>query len=412
MKKQLLKIGVIIIIFCSLLGANSVSASIITPNVSAKSAILIDDKSGQIVASKNENQRFPIASISKLILIYMVEKEIQLGKIDRNTQYVVPNNIVNFSHNMSVANAPMNSNEKYTVQDLENAALLPSSNSAAIELANILCGSQKKYYIEAEEQLRQWGIDNVKIVSASGLKDGDLAQFNDPNTDDNTENMLSAKEVAIIANHLIDEYPNILEITKKKQIFFPKIGIHKSVLNSTDKLLNGSEYKFTGLKTGTTPRDGGNFVGITNLLGRRVITVVLNSPVDNNKFTDTVSMLRQTELNTKLYNLENEKVNLINADTKEGSVTLFPSGDSTIFVKNDSGKEELRSKLNFKGNLPFKKGQIIAVRKYQFENEYLNDNIFSNYDFKYKAQRNVGKTNFFVRTWRNLFENKKWNSIF
>jgi D-alanyl-D-alanine carboxypeptidase (penicillin-binding protein 5/6) len=282
--------------FGTILNLNSISAALVTPTTIGQGQLVADLATGQVIAKKNDQQRLPIASISKLLVVYMVEEAIQEGRLKEDTLVTVIPNIVTFSHNNGVANVPLSTQQRYTIHDLLNMALLPSSNSAAMTLASVVSGNQKKYYQQAEQLLASLGIKKAEIVSASGLRDGDLDAFNDPKVSDNTENMLSAREVAIIASRLITKYPSVLKITNQLVASVPGSNGTTMLIKNTDTILGGPKYHFEGLKTGTTPYDGGNFVGVATVQGRKVLTVLLNTGLGSatqSKFTGTEQMLDQ-----------------------------------------------------------------------------------------------------------------------
>lgn len=389
------------------LNSGSVSAAIVTPTVTSKAAVVADLNTGQVIADKNGSQRLPIASISKLLVIYMTEQAIKDKKISRNQTVTIPHNISVFSKDTSVVNIPLRESFKtYTVNDLEKAALLPSSNSAAMALANLVAGNQDNYYKKAEQLLNTWNIKNTTIYSSSGLRDGDLGAFNNKSVDDKMENTLSAREVAIIAKKIINEFPNILNITSLEKTSFPTETGSSQEIKSTDLLLNNKSYKFTGLKTGVTPNNGGNFVGLTKLNNEPIITVVLNSGAQNPdevKFSDTIKLLDEVSKTTKVQSISDKKtLNKIDAKTKNGIIDINTIGKNQIFVPK-SKKVKLNSKINYKKiDLPIKKDQTVAKRMLEVNNDRVNDYLQAQPTINYSSSKDIKKANIFVIGFRHF----------
>src|SRR5699024_496110 len=133
----------------------------------------------------------------------------------------------------------------------------------------------------------------------------DLGLFNDSSTPDSMENKLSAREVAIVARKLVEKYPNILNLTQLERATFPSSGENDTTLTNTNKLLGKqSDYNIKGLKTGTSPFNGVNFVGYASIKNRSILTVTLNAPMSYN-FVDTIAILNEINSNTRIDKIKN-----------------------------------------------------------------------------------------------------------
>ena len=104
-------------------------------------------------------------------------------------------------------------------------------------------------------QLKEWGITDAKLFNASGLNNKYLGDNRYPGSKADDENTMSALDVAIIADHLIKDYPQVLEITKQTETDFEgdnKLTTHNYMLEGQDNYREGVD----GLKTGTTELAG------------------------------------------------------------------------------------------------------------------------------------------------------------
>ncbi|MCH5465402.1 serine hydrolase [Levilactobacillus tujiorum] len=255
----------------------------------AKNAVALDYTTGKAVWSKSANTPRPIASVSKIMTLYLVLDKIENGS-GKWTDVVKTSDrgLVAMGNSASCGGFRFYSNHKYTVKELYDAALLDSSNNAAIALGQWVAGSNAKFIKMMNAQAKSWDLDRASFVSASGLENSDLQAFGYRYGKANA-NMVSAKDVALIARHLIQDYPRVLtdgSVGSKK--------VNGQLCYNYNNMLPGRKYyksslQVDGLKTGYTPLAGYCFVGTGQKTGKhRVITVVLH---DENEFTETQSLM-------------------------------------------------------------------------------------------------------------------------
>lgn len=255
----------------------------------AKNAIAMDYTTGKAVWSKSANTARPIASVSKLMTLYLVLQKVD-GSSSKWNEVVDTSSkgLISMGQSSSCGGFLFKTGHKYTVKDLYDAALLDSSNNAAIALGQWVAGSNAKFIQQMNAQAKTWNLDKASFVSASGLENSDLKVFGYAYGSANA-NMVSAKDVALIARHLIQDYPRILtdgSVGSKT--------VDGQLTYNYNNLLKGRKYyqaalKVDGLKTGYTPLAGYCFVGTGQKAGKhRVITVVLH---DENEFTETRSLM-------------------------------------------------------------------------------------------------------------------------
>lgn len=369
-------------LFLGLTYATGASAAVITPDTQMGAAVTIQAQTGQVLAEKNGDERLPIASLSKMIVLYMVEQKIAEGELSMDQKIKVPDDLAKFSQDTSIANVPLSAYKTYTIKQLSDAMMVASSNSAAMVLANLVAGSQEQYYQQADQLLAKWGIKDAKIYSASGLSNGDLRNFKNKQISDEDENKLSARETAIIAQHLVNDYPDILEITKQKQAYFPDKNDQNQAIENTNMLLGNQTYQIDGLKTGSTPHNGSNLATHGYVDGQPVITVVLNT----NKLpreamgTETVRILNQIVEQTKpVTPTVDGAIKIDNAKGDKGMVSVTTNSDAKYFVNDEDNQNVKISEVKPKSDAkaPLKKTDTIATGQLNFptkaENDFVND---------------------------------------
>ena len=304
-------------------------------SIDAKAAIAVDADTGKIFYAQDSTTPMPIASITKVLSIYVVYDKIKNEELDLLDQVVISPQLAELSTKPDLSNVALVANQAYTVESLIHASLIQSANAAVMALGEKVAGSQEQFVNLMRQKAESLGITDAKIISVSGLNNRDLGDFRYPGTGDDEENEMSAQDVAIIAKHFIEDYPEVLNITSTVQENFGENTAQPSIMQNWNQLLPGLPLQkegVIGLKTGTTDLAGACFVGVIRQNSREVITVVLhanNQANDSNaRFVET-SKLMDYALNqwqeitlsaTYLTNAIQSKLAVI--DGKQASVSL------------------------------------------------------------------------------------------
>ncbi|MGO5333938.1 serine hydrolase [Enterococcus cecorum] len=314
-------------------------------SIDAKAAIAVDADTGKIFYAQDSTTPMPIASITKVLSIYVVYDKIKNEELDLLDQVVISPQLAELSTKPDLSNVALVANQAYTVESLIHASLIQSANAAVMALGEKVAGSQEQFVNLMRQKAESLGITDAKIISVSGLNNRDLGDFRYPGTGDDEENEMSAQDVAIIAKHFIEDYPEVLNITSTVQESFGENTAQPSIMQNWNQLLPGLPLQkegVIGLKTGTTDLAGACFVGVIRQNSREVITVVLhanNQANDSNaRFVET-SKLMDYALNqwqeitlsaTDLTNAIQSKLAVI--DGKQASVSLKVNDPYKLWV--------------------------------------------------------------------------------
>lgn len=393
----------------------SASAALVDPGLqSTKAGVVVDAQTGQVIADQNGTERLPIASTTKLITMYMVKEAIKSGKISLSQKVKVPEDIAAFSQDLSVANTPMTAEKTYTVQQLIDAMMVPSSNGAALLLANLLGGSQAKFEKMMEAKLESWGIAGVKIYSPSGLTNGDMKKFKDASAEDDVENEMSARELALVARRLVVDFPDVLKTAQQKTVEFPAVSGGTETMNNTNELLGNETFdlNWLGLKTGTTPNAGGNFVGVTKIQGRPVVSVVLNSGDNADaaaKFNATLTMVKKADDAVKVQKvasgLKPAKNTVSVLTAKDGKVSYKTKGTASFFVPagESATTKAVNVKLSKKVTAPLKQNEKLGTAQLESSFAAANDWLTGAPEVELVSVSEEARANWFATTWRGMF---------
>lgn len=352
--------------------------------VKANAAIAIDYDTGKILYAQNADEALGIASMTKMISDYLVLEAVQAGKITWDDQVTIDPYYETLSQNYELSNVPLYAAQTYSVKDLFAASTIASANAAIMVLADHVAGSQEAFVEMMKEKLVAFGINDATIVNVSGLNNSDLGEKVIAGTAADAENYLSAKDVAIVARHLIHDFPEILETTKQTSATFAADTAYPAEMTTWNWMLPGMiDYKegVDGLKTGTTNIAGACFTGTILKDDTRLITVVMNATDHLNdataRFKETGLLMDYVFANWTKTTYDPTTLDIVKQTLpvdkgKEESVAVTLKATDPVTVWNKNGTEaSVDAKipgdvLNSDGQLvaPVKAGTVVGAVTY------------------------------------------------
>lgn len=249
-------------------------------NIDARSYVVVDTETNKILAQQEANVPYPIASMSKVMAMYMVYKAIDEGKLSLDTKITIPQEIEDyFSFNPEMSTVGLYAGEEYSVEDLIHGVMFLSGNDATSALLWEIYGSEQAAVQAIRVQLTDWGFTNFEFYTVSGIPNLYLPEeLWIEGSNENSENKMSAADVALMSQYVVETYPALLDITSKYEYVFAEGTENEQVFYTTNLLLDGQAYGregITGLKSGMTDAAGRNFVSTSTENGRKVIAVVM-----------------------------------------------------------------------------------------------------------------------------------------
>ncbi|MEN3954505.1 serine hydrolase [Ligilactobacillus salivarius] len=379
-------------------------------DLEAKSAIAIDAKTGQIIYAKDDKQAYPVASMSKLLTAYILLQAIHEGKITWETKVTPTVTEVDISNNTELTNVPLKEGHSYTIRQLYQAMLVGSANAATMLIGNAISGTQTKFIDKMRETAKSLGITDAKIYSANGLTAKYLGDEIYPNTDENAENEFSVRDMAIISQKLIKEYPEILETTKLTKIDFNDNGEITTVNNTNELLQDDSHLEVDGLKTGTSDAAGYCFASTTNKDGHRIITVIAGAKDNDARFDQTKNLLNYIYNNYDYLAISTDRALRQNVKVKygkQGSVPATIGNNLSLWVPKNTKEKALQIKLIPKSSTieaPIKQGEVVGEYQISVAGNLGFIDGSNNLKTKALSDNNVEGINIFIKWWQMLTE--------
>ncbi|GFZ79129.1 D-alanyl-D-alanine carboxypeptidase DacA [Compostibacillus humi] len=358
-------------------------------DINAESAILVDATTGKILYAKNADTAMPPASMTKMMTEYLVWEAIENGQISWDTTTMISDYAYSISANNSFSGVGLRQNRDYTVRELYEAMAINSDNATTIALAELIAGSEGEFVKLMNQKGEEMGLPDFKFVNSTGLENSDLGDNYPEGTDPNGVNLLSAKSAALLAYHIVNDYPEALEISRIPETEFDgqTIRNYNWMLPHDATYLEPFYYEgVDGLKTGYTELAEYCFTGTAIRNGERLISVVMKTGSEEERFQETAKLLdygfnnfQQQELFPAGYQAKGEST-LPVAKGKEDTVNVITNEAISIPVKaNEEENYQLEfqfdeSKLNEDGELvaPIEKGEVIgqATLVYDGEGDY------------------------------------------
>jgi D-alanyl-D-alanine carboxypeptidase (penicillin-binding protein 5/6) len=339
-----------------LLFTRSVFAAVVVPpapSVAAKGFVLMDHTTGHIIASQNEDMQIYPASLTKIMTVYVIGKEIEAGNISID-------DVVTVSENAWAKNFPESSKmfievgTQVSVKDLLRGIVVQSGNDACVAMAEHVAGSEAAFASMMNAYAAQLGMTASHFVNSHGLQD--------------PEHYTSPRDMATLSRALINEVPEMYAIYSEKE--FTYNGIKQYNRNS---LLWDQSLNVDGIKTGHTSDAGYSLITSAKQSDMRLVSVVMGTEserarkVENKKllrygfrFFETISPYQAGEsfVAHRIFMGDRETVDLgINQSTP---ITI-PRGQA----KNLQANFELNKRLE----APLAKGEVVGTLYLQLEGQ-------------------------------------------
>lgn len=245
-----------------------------------KASMLIDSQTGRVLWEDNGDTQRNIASLTKLMTLYLAFEAIEGGKFSLESSFEPSQNVLNISQIYSLSNNKMAPGVSYSVEEIMHLVLIPSSNAATVMLANLVSDDDEALFVnKMNEKAKELGMTNTTYYNATGAVSSSFEGYYLPTgIDPNGDNVSTARDLAILAYNMLKKYPQVLEFTKNPTYTVKPGTPYEETFKSYLFALPGKTYAyegFDGIKTGSSPSAAFGFVGSAKRQDTRFIEVVL-----------------------------------------------------------------------------------------------------------------------------------------
>jgi len=308
------------------------------PDFNVKSYIVIDAKSGAIIAAKNQDEHLAPASLTKIMTLYLIADSLKAGKIK-------PTDLVPISERawrMEGSRMFAKVGSTVPVQQLIDGIIIASGNDATVAMAEFLGGSEDSF------------VDLMNQTAALlGMKD---THFTDSNGLPANQHYSSARDLATLSRAWINNFPEYYPWFKTKWITYN--GIKQPNRNR----LLWRDPSVDGIKTGHTSDAGYCLAASAVRNNMRLITIVMGAQSDRLRTSDSQSLLNYGFRFFETHKLYAANTALVNAKIKDGKEKTTPLGVAEDFYVTSPINQYKHVKVNATINTnlaaPIRKGQI------------------------------------------------------
>ena len=342
-----------------------------TPKLDVNTAILMDYNSGKILYELEPDLSIYPASMTKIMTSIIAFELLQKGKIKLDDEVVVSENAWRMS-TAGFSSMFIMLNDKVTIEDLLKGIIIVSGNDACVALAEGIAGTESNFAEMMNEKAEEIGLENTNFSNSSGIKDPD--------------NYSTVKDIAIMSEYLIRNYPKYYKYFKETEFTWDRTGGDPIKQGNRNPLL----YKnigADGIKTGYLTVEKYSLAASVIGEKRRLISVISGFPSKKARSLDSIKLISWALRNTTTYEIAEKNIPNFKFKTWLGKKD-FVNGTVKEDVYVTISKKEIKNlkvTINYNGPIkaPIEKDQEIATLIVKIDDEEIRSlPIYSNEKIK------------------------------
>ena len=321
---------------------------IANPNINARTGILIDYHSDEIIYEFDPDTNIYPASMTKIMTSIIAFDLLKKEKLSLDDLFVVSENAWRLSQS-GYSSMFIMVNDQVSVEDLLKGIIIASGNDACVALAEGIAGSEENFAEIMNEKASEIGMINTNFTNSSGINDPD--------------NVSTVRDIAVMSKYLIKNYPIYYELFKEKTFTWDRTGGDPIKQGNRNPLL----YKnvgVDGVKTGYLAVEKYSLASSMKKNDRRLIAVVSGFPSKNLRSSESLKLLNWGFRNTNTFEVSKKDETFFELDTwlaKKRKIKAVSKDDYYITMPKKDIRH-LKVSLNYNGPIvaPIKKGKKIA----------------------------------------------------
>ena len=346
-------------------------------DLSAKSAVVMEQESKEILFAKDKDKELAPASVTKIMSLLLIFEDLKQGKIKLTDTVTVSEHAAS----MGGSQVFLETGEKQQVQTLIKCVVISSANDAVVALAEHVCGSEEAFVSRMNKKARELGMKHTTFQNACGL--------------DAKGHVTSAYDIALMTRELAQRYPEVFKYTKiwmDTIIHKTKKGEKEFGLSNTNKLIR-QYHGCTGMKTGSTGKAGFCLSATATRNKIHMIAVVMGCESSKARIKDARTLLDYGFSNCQRIHSETTRKEIGRIPVQKGQRSEVSCQEKVtadlIDIKTQKGKIVKKIKID-SVKAPVKKGQKIG------EIQYSKGNIMIHKE-KILAQETINKADFLTQ---------------
>ena len=352
-------------------------------DVKARTAILQDYHSGEILYEKEADTSIYPASMTKIMTSIIAFDLIKSGDLNLNDKFIVSENAWRLSSS-GYSSMFIMVGDEVSVENLLKGIIIASGNDACVALAEGIAGTEEEFAILMTTKAKEIGMENTNFANSSGIN--------------NPDNYSTVRDILKMSKYLIEKHPKFYEMFSEKEFTWNRTGGDPITQGNRNPLL----YKnlgADGIKTGYLAVEKYSLASSINRNGRRLIAVGSGFNSKNSRSRESTKLLTFGLTNFDLVNISKAKEPFDKVEVwlgKQDNVEVYTSQDIYKTIKK-AKKKLLKVSVKYEGPIeaPIKKDEKIAILKVVYDDELVGE-----YDLL--ASKEVKKVNFVSRLLKSL----------
>ena len=317
-------------------------------DINARTVILQDFLSGKILYEKDADRKIFPASMTKIMTSIVVFDLLKSNEISLDDKFIVSENAWRLSE-AGYSSMFIMIGDEISVENLLRGIIVSSGNDACIALAEGIAGSEDEFVILMNEKAQEIGMTNSNFSNSSGINSPD--------------NISTVRDILIMSNYLIKNYPVYYEYFKEKEFTWDRTGGDPITQGNRNPLL----YKnigADGIKTGYLAVERYSLASTMKKDERRIIAVASGFPTKNFRSSESLKLLNWGFRNTNTFEISKKGETFFELDTwlgKKPKVKAVTKDDFYVTL-NKKDIRHFKVSLNYDGPIkaPIKKDEKIA----------------------------------------------------
>jgi len=352
-------------------------------DVKAKTAIIQDYHSGEILFEKEADLSIYPASMTKIMTSIIAFDLIKSGDLSMDEKFIISEKAWRLSTS-GYSSMFIMVGDEVSVENLLKGIIIASGNDACIALAEGIAGTEEEFAILMTAKAKELGMDNTNFSNSSGINHPD--------------NYSTVRDIMIMSRYLIKEHPEFYKMFAEKEFTWDRTGGDPITQGNRNPLL----YKnlgADGIKTGYLAVEKYSLASSIERNGRRLIAVGSGFNSKNSRSKESTKMLTYGLTNFDLVKITEANKPFQKIDVwlgKEDTVDVYTNEDIYKTIKK-AKKKLLKISVNYDGPVeaPINKDQKVATLKVVYDQELVGE-----YDLL--ALKEIKKVNFFSRLLKSL----------
>ena len=375
----MIKLKFLTIIITLLLSLNSNAAF----DIKARTAILQDYLSGEILYEKDPDKSIYPASMTKIMTAIIAFDLIRNGDLNLDEKFLVSENAWRLS-SAGYSSMFIMVGDEVSVENLLRGIIVASGNDACVALAEGIAGTEDEFAIMMTAKAKEIGMENTNFANSSGIN--------------NTENVSTVRDIMLMSNYLIKEFPEEYKYFSEKNFTWDRTGGDPISQGNRNPLLYKS-LGADGIKTGYLAVEKYSLASSINRNGRRLIAVGSGFNTKNDRSRESAKLLTWGLTNYDLIEIAKSNTTIENVEVWLGKKNTVGAYVKTDIYKTipKARKKFLKVSVVYKGPIqaPIKKDDILGKLKVIYKNELIEE-----YDLF--AFEDVKKLNVFSRLMKSI----------